>query len=235
MNAKIESKQSNKKRNYLWSSLPIGVGVILLLGWWINVACFSQSVQISLPLGTFQVDTTHRLILARFDSLSHYRDVSSAHQITVHLGKETGVFDHIPDSLEYGKGFVIDYHHKKYALHFTELPVLTIDAADSIPNEPKIVAQFSYTDREQTFNAQIGVELRGGGSIFYPKKTYDIEFWDDEEGNATHDRQFDGMRLDDDWVLDALYNEPLRIRSYMAQQLWLEITEPLLSSRRTSG
>ena len=34
------------------------------------------------------------------------------------------------------------------------------------------------------------------------------------------------MRSDDDWILDALYNEPLRLRSYIANKLWLDMHTP---------
>ena len=58
------------------------------------------------------------------------------------------------------------------------------------------------------------------------KKTYDLEFWNDEIGADTKNVQFGELRLDDDWILDALYNEPLRLRSYVANKIWLQMHTP---------
>ena len=50
-----------------------------------------------------------------------------------------------------------------------------------------------------------------------------MEFWNDTLGAVTSDVSFGELRTDDDWILDALYNEPLRLRSYVANKLWLSI------------
>ncbi|WP_298536986.1 CotH kinase family protein [uncultured Algibacter sp.] len=88
------------------------------------------------------------------------------------------------------------------------------------------MADFIYSDSEQVLISNIGIELRGASSQSYPKKTYDLEFWDDETGDDTDNVQFGELRSDDDWILDALYNEPLRLRSYIANKLWLDIHAP---------
>ncbi|WP_366841162.1 CotH kinase family protein [Lacinutrix sp.] len=46
------------------------------------------------------------------------------------------------------------------------------------------------------------------------KKSFDLEFWADLVSKEKKDIKFKGMRSDDDWILDAMYNEPLRLRSY---------------------
>jgi hypothetical protein len=45
-------------------------------------------------------------------------------------------------------------------------------------------------------------------------------------GNLNVDMKFGQLREDDDWILDALYNEPLRLRSYTANKLWKQIQVP---------
>ena len=39
------------------------------------------------------------------------------------------------------------------------------------------------------------------------------------------------MRSDDDWILDGMYNEPLRLRSHIATNLWTKIHEPYYSEK----
>ena len=86
---------------------------------------------------------------------------------------------------------------------------------------------YTGTDGE-IISSNIGIEIRGGFSQTYPKKTYDIEFWNDPSGNETIDVQFGDLREDDDWILDAMYNEPLRINSYISHKLWLNLNQLLL-------
>ena len=48
----------------------------------------------------------------------------------------------------------------------------------------------------------------------------EIEFWTDNIGNETQNHALLGMTNDDDWNLQAMYNEPLRIRSKTNNDLW---------------
>lgn len=66
----------------------------------------------------------------------------------------------------------------------------------------------------------IGIQYRGGWSQSLPKKSMEIEFWTDSTGTETVDHSLLGMRSDDDWNLQAMYNEPLRIRSKTSNDLW---------------
>lgn len=114
----------------------------------------------------------------------------------------------------------------EYTLYFTQLPIISIESSNEILDEPKTLANFIYSDESQILISKIGIELRGGSSQKFPKKTYDIEFWKDNEGSDNYNVQFGDLRSDDDWILDALYNEPLRLRSYIAHKLWLKMHTP---------
>ncbi|MBT8183413.1 MAG: CotH kinase family protein, partial [Eudoraea sp.] len=57
-------------------------------------------------------------------------------------------------------------------------------------------------------------------------KSYDLEFWTDSLSRNSKDLKFKGLRNDDDWILDGIYNEPLRLRSYFALKLWHSIHKP---------
>ena len=107
-----------------------------------------------------------------------------------------------------------------------QIPTISIQSNEEIVDEPKVPATFIYTGvNGEIISSSIGIEIRGGFSQTYPKKTYDIEFWNDATGTETLDVQFGDLREDDDWVLDAMYNEPLRINSYIAHKLWLDMNQ----------
>jgi hypothetical protein len=112
-------------------------------------------------------------------------------------------------------------------LYFTQLPLIHINPSEWIPDDFKVPADFIYADDEQTLTSIVGIERRGGFTQGLPKKTWDLEFWEDDSGaEETIDVSFAGMREDDDWVLDAVYNEPLRVNAYAAHKLWLDLHQP---------
>ena len=118
---------------------------------------------------------------------------------------------------------VSDALGKEYTLYFTRLPLLSINTSETIVDEPKIAVDFTYADKEQVLVTKAGAELRGYYSLTLPKKTYDLELWEDETGAETRKVKFGSLREDDDWILDGLYNEPLRIRSHVTAKLWLDM------------
>jgi len=110
-----------------------------------------------------------------------------------------------------------------YELQFTELPLVHLDPYIWIPPDDKLPADFVYADDDQLLKSVIGIETRGGFTSGLPKKTYDLEFWTDTTGTEKVDVSFGGLRSDDDWILDAVYNEPLRVNAFVAHQLWLDL------------
>jgi hypothetical protein len=113
-------------------------------------------------------------------------------------------------------------------LFFSHLALININTTETIQDEPKVLANFLLTD---TTDADVivsycGIEYRGGVSKSYPKKSYDIELWKDEEGNNSNKLPLLNMRNDDDWILIGMFNEPLRIRSAINHKLWRDIHAP---------
>jgi spore coat protein H len=114
-----------------------------------------------------------------------------------------------------------------YQLFFTELPIIEILTTEIIPDEPKVHGTIRVTDNLGfEVYGNVGIEIRGGWSQVLPKKSYRIEFWTNESGVEPLDVTLLGMRNDDDWNLNAMYNEPLRIRSKTNNDLWRLIHEP---------
>ena len=129
------------------------------------------------------------------------------------------------DSL-YSKVHTLQTPMGSYKAYITSYPLLQIDAPQGIVNEPKRMSQISYAYQDTTFTSYTGIELRGSSSLVFPKKTYDLNFYTDSTGLKNQDFKLAGMRSDDDWILDGLYNEPLRMRSYLSLNLWNEIYKP---------
>lgn len=114
-----------------------------------------------------------------------------------------------------------------HTLYFTDLPVIWITTPHEIVDEPKVPGSFRmFTVGENLASTHIGIEIRGGVSQDYPKKSYRLAFRSDSSGTASMDVPLLGMRSDDDWNLLALYNEPLRLRSKIGQDLWMAIHPP---------
>ncbi|MFT3737670.1 MAG: CotH kinase family protein [Breznakibacter sp.] len=113
---------------------------------------------------------------------------------------------------------------EKYTLFFTRLPIVTITTEHTIQDTPKVPANFRLVETDQNeVVSPIGIEYRGGWSQTLPKKSLEIEFWQDGTGNETLEYSLLGMTAKDDWNLQAMYNEPMRIRSKTNNELWRKI------------
>lgn len=113
-----------------------------------------------------------------------------------------------------------------YSAYNTSLAMVQVHAPTGIVNEPKRMSTIQYADSIKFFTSHAGIELRGSSSQFFSKKTYDLNFYKDSLGRENRDVQLVNMRKDDDWILDGLYNEPLRLRSHLSLKLWKNIHTP---------
>lgn len=124
-------------------------------------------------------------------------------------------------------GYEAAYDGTRYAVYFTDLPILSVSTRDSIQDTPSIAAKLTLVDGSgQTLTADLGIEYRGGFSQTYPKKSYELSFWQDSTGDKSRDVRLLGMRSDNKYNLQALYNEPLRVRNKSSHELWQEIHQP---------
>lgn len=112
----------------------------------------------------------------------------------------------------------------QYTLFFTQIPVVSIATQDSIVDTPSVPAQFTLVQPNgSTVQSSMGIEIRGGFSQSYPKKSYELSFRADTVGDEARDLSLLGMRTDNKYNLQALYNEPLRMQSKVSNELWQEI------------
>ena len=192
----------------------------------IHLSALAQdTLEVSIDPSRFHVDEKNLMILCQ-DNLEGYASLTDSAEVRLLSGSDTCRFVEKQVILSHRSSYPVQKSDTIYQLFFTQLPVIQINSSASIPDEKKVSAKFEYTDDAQQLSATIGIETRGGFSQSLPKKTYDLEFWEDETGENSRDVQFGSLREDDDWVLDALFNEPLRIRSYVSHKLWLFMHTP---------
>ncbi len=173
---------------------------------------------IKVDWSVFGVDMTNRIILYNGDSKS----ISNS---KLKIGDNEFEIQSSDNELTIGTVYDVIYGEKSFSLFYTELPIVSISTQNrKIVNDPKVNGEFYLLEKGKTFSFyHIGIELRGGVSQSYPKKSYSIELWKDKSGVDKEKVSLLEMRKDDDWILDGLWNEPLRIRDYTAHGLWLEM------------
>ena len=111
-----------------------------------------------------------------------------------------------------------------YTLYRTTMPVITITTDGPIVNSPAVHGTISVADANgNIIEMHAGFKIRGTSSQQYNKKSYRVELWADATGTTMADTTFLGMRSDDDWNLEAMWAQPLRLRDKVANELWMEM------------
>jgi hypothetical protein len=119
-----------------------------------------------------------------------------------------------------------------FRLVLSTLPLVQIIHSDSIVNEPKVPCRVSVIDPSGKTNKfrfwfpphRAGIEIRGGLSRQFPKKSYGLEFWaeniNEEVSSGT---ALFGFRDDGDWILDAMYVDKSRMRNRLSTDIWNDL------------
>ena len=118
----------------------------------------------------------------------------------------------------------IELRGENYTCYRSEMPLITITTDDPIVNSPAVHGIISVADADgNVIEMHAGFKIRGTSSQQYDKKSYRVELWADETGVLMADTTFLGMRSDDDWNLEAMWAQPLRLRDKIANELWMEM------------
>ena len=171
-----------------------------------------------IAFASFELDSINRLILYNGNSIEIINNKlvidDSFFQIKT-TDKE----------LVINKEYLARHNGKNFKMFLTELPIISIHTyGKEVIDEPKIVGKANILENgKEPFSCDIGIELRGGFSQSYPKKSYSIELWKTKSGYAKEKVSLLGMRVDDDWILDAQWNEPNRVRDFTSHELWLKM------------
>ncbi|MBS0000918.1 MAG: CotH kinase family protein, partial [Cyclobacteriaceae bacterium] len=125
--------------------------------------------------------------------------------------------------------FLIHAAHSQVNFTSSNLPVVVIHTnGQQIPDEPKIPAVMgiidngpgqinSVNDPFNDFNGNIGIELRGSSSQSFPKKSFGVETWNENQQDTAV--SILGMPEEDDWVLHGPYSDKSLIRNVLAFKL----------------
>jgi hypothetical protein len=115
---------------------------------------------------------------------------------------------------------------KTYTVYFTQVPVLAISTRQQIADAPSVYANLVLADTTGVIaQSATGIEFRGAFSQSFPKKSYELSLWADTLGTSSRDLALLGMRSDNKWNLQALYNDHLRMRLKVANELWQDINQ----------
>ena len=111
-----------------------------------------------------------------------------------------------------------------YSYYRSEMPLITITTDGPIVNSPAVHGVINVADADgNVITMHAGFKIRGTSSQQYDKKSYRVELWADETGAEMADTTFLGLRSDDDWNLEAMWAQPLRLRDKVANELWMEM------------
>jgi spore coat protein H len=167
------------------------------------------------------IDTTHQLAMSNMDvSLVNATWTDAKTHIFL---DELCAFSTPVTNVEIGVAYevFVPSRNSFFTFYFTALPMLSISTSFEIVDEPYVQGQFKLIESDQNLiESYIGIQYRGGWTQTLPKKSMEIEFWTDNTGDETQDFSLLGLRSDDDWNLQAMYNEPLRLRSKTNNDLW---------------
>lgn len=131
------------------------------------------------------------------------------------------------DSVEYQNHFKLQNEKDEmYDLYLSKTPIININPNNDIDKKERKGAVFTLKTPENKMKTfYTGVSFRGGHTMIYPKKSLRLEFWKDPKGRKNKNVSLLNMRSDDDWILQAMYNEPLRLRDKSAFDLWAQIID----------
>lgn len=117
-------------------------------------------------------------------------------------------------------------------VHTTRLPVIEITTAGTIADEPRVAGTFTLNDGEgELVMSAIGIEYRGATSQSYLKKSYRLELTKDSTLSEGNKVALLGMRKDDDWNLQAIAMEPIRIQTKVIENVWRKMSGEGVQSR----
>ena len=118
-----------------------------------------------------------------------------------------------------------------FRLLFTTLPLVHILTFQEVPDEPKVISWMvmQYGDHSinpatvRSFESFAGTEIRGASAMRYDKKSFGLELWTNVSGKD-FSASLLGMGYMEDWILDAMYNDKLRMRNKISFELWKKMS-----------
>lgn len=190
---------------------------ILIIFILFSSSCVIASDTLLIEPGFWHKDSNLKMVIVNKSLLSLKSSVGSSNHIFLDSVYEMNVDI---QNIQYSESYKLSGADGEYDLFFTSLPIFKINSFEEIVDEPKVAATGILTDTMgQIIQSTLGIEFRGGFSQTYPKKTFGIEFWYNMQNQSEKDVSFFGMREDGDWILMAMYKEPLKARNIVNHAL----------------
>jgi spore coat protein H len=115
---------------------------------------------------------------------------------------------------------------QKFALTFTNLPIVQIIAPNPIFDEPKTIAKIviNYAELNKLPDSYyMGIEYRGSTSLQYYKKSFGISLKGSISMNNNISASCFEMKESNEWILDAMWIDKARMRNITSFKLWNSI------------
>ncbi len=107
-------------------------------------------------------------------------------------------------------------------LIFSSLPLVQLYTDHTIQSL-YILGRLIVTEAHNEILSEIlysNIKYRGALAAGLPKKSYALKLKSDIDGTTAINRSFFGLRNDNDWILDAMYIDPARMRNRVSTDLW---------------
>lgn len=202
---------------------------ILLAFYMVSCGVNLSAQEIIAETGSYGIDKKNKIIVWHVNNLDSILSLNK--KVTSVRFKETFKLKDASRPLSYTEGHAV-YNTDDYVLYITKTPLIHITINTSAINRnAKIPGYFTFFNGSEYIESIMGVRHRGNLSLTFPKKSFDLEFWTDSISKQKKNVKFSGMRNDDDWILDGMYNEPLRLRSHIATHIWNDIHTPYYAQK----
>jgi hypothetical protein len=195
-------------------------------------AVWSQSVDAD----HYRIDTRLRLIVCNQMPASP----GGTQTVKIQLDKQYTFSGSVGSAFQIGKSYTVTSDGTPYTLFFTDFPLIHVKtdkkAVISLDDEILTRGNIFIADASGAgFNSNMGIRVRGNLSKGYPKKSYKVELSTDAAGNEARDAALLGFREDSEWILMAMYKEPLRSNNKAGWALWQRMHQLPYAAKEPDG
>lgn len=132
---------------------------------------------------------------------------------------------------EYKVRVYTDMEYEETSLVITTMPFMTINTEKSSISKTDVNCVMALQDGNWKTNGTseyttscATIRVRGASSAGLEKKPYRLNL-KQEDYTTQNKTSLLGLRSDDDWVLDAMYNDPTRMHNRISSELWNEMAK----------
>lgn len=126
---------------------------------------------------------------------------------------------------------------KMVDLVFTDLPIVQVISDSPFYDEPKSLTRIiiGSPNSKTDFSSYAGVEIRGGYSRGFDKKSLGFSIWEKMNSTSDYSSGLLGFKENCDWILNSSIVDPSRIRNLVSIELWNSLNTPGISRKYHLG